>query len=94
MAVSAGFYKKIQQWVIDEQSGDVAFRPFQTDGNPYMSNVFLVNTNPEPLAEIYASDLKLHADSLVDTNLFEELNRGQLNVSSREYKGNLNFLIF
>lgn len=92
MTVSAGFYKKIQQWVIDEQSGDVTFRPFQTDGNPYRANVFLVSTNPEPLAEIYANDLKLHADSLVDTKLFEELNQEQLNLSSREYKGNLNFL--
>lgn len=92
MTVSAGFYKKIYDWVIDEKSGKVAFQPFQVDGNPYKSKVILVRATPESLPQEDLKDVKLYVDSLVDAKLFKELNSHQIKTVSREYKGCINFV--
>lgn len=90
MTVSAGFYKKMQDWIINEHTGNVAYRPFQSNGNPYRAKIFLVGSNPEPIPQIELEDIKMFADSLVDIQLFEILS-GQL---TREQKGWLNFSVW
>lgn len=89
MTVSTGFYKKIQEWAVDPLTEEIAFQPFQANGNPYKSNVFLIGAIPEPYLQIAFEDLKLFADSLVDSQMFEELFQ---EATSREYKGCLNFM--
>ncbi|MDI7743140.1 RNA 2'-phosphotransferase [Lysinibacillus fusiformis] len=91
MAVSTGFMKKIQRWAIDEQSGEILFLPFQTEGNPYKSKVVLAGANPEPLLQVDASDFQIFAETLVDANLFSDLFPDEIAEASREYKGSLNF---
>lgn len=92
MTVSMGFYKIIKQWVIDHETGNIAFQPFQTDGNPYKSKVFLVGASPELNLDSAEKNLKLYADSLVDGKLFQETFAQELQGASREYKGCLNFI--
>ncbi|RUL50322.1 hypothetical protein [Lysinibacillus antri] len=89
MTVSTGFFKKIQQWIVDENSGEIAYQPFQVNGNPYKSNVFLLGAIPEPYLQITIEDLKLYADALVNTEVFQEFFHEN---TSREYKGCLNFM--
>ncbi|QCR30834.1 RNA 2'-phosphotransferase [Lysinibacillus sp. SGAir0095] len=91
MAVSTGFFKKIQRWTVDEHSGEILFLPFQADGNPYKSKVFLVGANPEPLLQVDASDIQILAETLVDSALFSDLFRDEIAEASREYKGSQNF---
>lgn len=91
MTVSVGFYRKIHEWIIDELSNEIKFRPFQVNGNPYKSKVFLVGLHPEPLTYFGHEDAKIYADSLVDARRFEQLNGTELITASREYKGCLNF---
>lgn len=91
MPVSKGFLKKIQQWVVDEQSGEVLFLPFQAQGNPYKSKVLLVGATPEPLIQVNTSDIDILAETLVDSNLFSDLFRDEVEEASREYNGTLNF---
>ncbi|MFC5559336.1 hypothetical protein ACFPN4_09540 [Ureibacillus thermophilus] len=91
MTVSVGFFKKIHEWVIDGQSQEIKYRPFQVDGNPYKSKVFLVGLYPETLAYFDVDEAKIFADSLVDGELFEQLNGLEMITASREYKGSLNF---
>ncbi len=73
MAVSAGFYKKIEQWVLDPQSKKISFQPFQANGNPYKANVFIVGATPEPYLQIDSDKLFLYVHSLVSTSEFKEL---------------------
>ncbi|MBB5149395.1 hypothetical protein [Ureibacillus thermosphaericus] len=91
MTVSVGFFRKIYEWVVDGHSDDIQYRPFQVDGNPYKSRVFLVGLYPESLAYFDLNDIKMYADSLVDGELFEQLNGLEIIAASREYKGSLNF---
>lgn len=91
MTVSVGFFRKIHEWVADGQSREIKYRPFQVDGNPYKSKVFLVGLYPESLSSFDLKDAKIFADSLVDGELFEQLNGIQIIRASREYKGSLNF---
>ncbi len=92
MTVSRGFYKKIQQWIMDNEIGDCTFQPFQVDGNPYKSKVFLVGASPEPKLEINYNDLNLYVESLVDIELFQDAFSEELQTASREYKGCLKFI--
>nr|WP_106782259.1 hypothetical protein [Lysinibacillus timonensis] len=92
MTVSIGFYKRIHDWVLDEYTNKICFRPFQVNGNPYKSRVFVVGAQPEPLAKHESEDVKVYANSLVDENIFRLLNEEEMNQSSREYKGILNFV--
>ncbi|MFC7687994.1 hypothetical protein [Ureibacillus sp. GCM10028918] len=91
MAVSAGFLKKIQRWVIDDQSGEMLFLPFQSQGNPYKSKMLLVGATPEPLIQVNTSDFEILAETLVDSSLFGDLFQDEIGEASREYKGSLNF---
>lgn len=91
MTVSVGFFRKIYEWIVDGHSDDIQYRPFQVDGNPYKSRVFLVGLYPESLAYFDLNDIKMYADSLVDGELFEQLNGLEIIAASREYKGSLNF---
>lgn len=92
MTVSIGFFRKIQEWVVDGLSDEIMYRPFQVNGNPYKAKVFLVNLYPESLGYYDVEDTKIYADSLVDGELFEQLNGLEIIKSSREYKGSLNFI--
>ncbi len=91
MAVSAGFLKKIERWIIDEHSGEILYLPFQTLGNPYKARVILVGANPEPLLEVDASDSQILSETLVDSALFSDLFQDEIAEASREYKGSLHF---
>jgi len=91
MTVSVGFFRKINEWIADGLSEEIKYRPFQVDGNPYKSKVFLVGLYPESLAYFDLEDAKIYADSLVDGELFEQLNGLEILNASREYKGSLNF---
>ncbi|MDN4494657.1 RNA 2'-phosphotransferase [Ureibacillus aquaedulcis] len=91
MAISTGFLKKIQRWVIDNESGEVLFLPFQAQGNPYKSRVLLVGAFPEPLLQVNAADFPILAETLVDKDLFTDLFRDEIEEASREYKGAINF---
>ncbi len=91
MAVSTGFLKKIQRWTVDEQSGEILFLPFQTQGNPYKARVLLVGAYPEPVLQVNLADLQILAETLMETNLFSDLYRDEIEEVSREYKGSLNF---
>lgn len=91
MTVSVGFFKKISDWIRDGYSQEIMYRPFQVNGNPYKSRVFLVGFYPETFAHFHLDDAKIYADSLVDQELFEQLNGVEIDAASREYKGSLNF---
>lgn len=91
MTVSRGFYKKIQQWVMDNETGEITFLPFQADANPYKSKVFLVGASPEPKFELNLEDLEIYVESLVDAKLFQDLFAQEIKEASREYKGCINF---
>jgi hypothetical protein len=91
MTVSTGFFRRIQQWILDEQSGNISFLPFQVDGNPYKSKILLVGANPEPLTHLDTEYMKILADTLVDPKLFQDLFQDEIPAASREYKGSLNF---
>ncbi|MEK9196725.1 hypothetical protein [Ureibacillus sp. FSL E2-3493] len=88
MSVSKGFLKKIQSWAVDKKSDSIAFLPFQGDGNPYKSKVFLVGAKPELHFHLDAGDIEIYADSLVDSKLFHDVFHDEM---SREYKGSINF---
>ena len=70
MVVSSGFYRKIEKWLVDEQTGEKLYKPFQVSGNPYKAHVFLVNTIANPLLATEKSYIKLFADSLVDEEIY------------------------
>ena len=91
-AVSAGFYKKIKQWVLDPQSEKIAFQPFQTNGNPYKSNVFLISATPEPYLQLESKDLNLYAQTLLNNEIFNVVFDEELKTASREYKGSIHFM--
>ncbi|MEO4053788.1 RNA 2'-phosphotransferase [Solibacillus sp. CAU 1738] len=91
MTVSVGFYKKIREWVIGS-SGEIDFRPFQVDGNPYKSRVFLVGAHPTPKIDSESTSESVYIDSLVYGDLFEELYGYQIVKQSREYSGTLSFV--
>lgn len=92
MSVSMGFFKRIQQWVVDKSSGNIEFLPFQAAGNPYKSKVFLVGANTEPFLQLDVKDLDVFADSLVDADLFAEVFHEEIMAAPREYKGSLNLV--
>lgn len=91
MIISPGFYKKIYEWVYEESSEEIIFRPFQVNGNPYKSKVFIVGASPEPLEGWLTEDIELYAEALVDANYMEEVNEFYEDCS-REFKGTLNFV--
>lgn len=91
MTVSAGFYKKIREWVINS-NGEIAFRPFQVNGNPYKSRVFIVGANATPKVDSATTSENIYIESLVYEELFEELYGYQFVKQSREYSGTMNFV--
>jgi len=92
MAVSAGFYKKIKQWMIDSEAGKIAYQPFQANGNPYKAKIFIIGATPEPHLQIHPDNLDFYARFLVDSEGFQEIFQEEINAASREYKGCLNFM--
>lgn len=92
MTVSEGFYKKIKQWMVDPKSEKVAYLPFQSNGNPYKANVFIVGAVPEPYLEIEKDDLLFYSHFLVNPVEYQELFSEDGGPISREYKGCLNFM--
>lgn len=91
MTVSDGFYRKIEKWLIDDETGDKRYKPFQINGNPYKANVFLVNVMANPVLATEQSYVKLFADGLVDEEILQELYAEKLANASREYKGSEQF---
>lgn len=91
MVVSSGFYRKIEKWLVDEQTGEKLYKPFQINGNPYKANVFLVNVVANPVLAMEQSYIKLFADGLVDEEILCELYAEELANASREYKGSVQF---
>lgn len=91
MPISAGFYKKVSQWLMDEEGKHVAFRPFLTKGNPYKSRIFLVSSNTIPYFKIEDESDPTFAEALVDRELLQELYFSEIMAAPREFKGSLQF---
>lgn len=91
MIISPGFYRKIYAWIYEETSEEILFRPFQLNGNPYKSKVFIVGASPELLEGWLTEDIELYAEALIDANYMEEIN-DFYGDCSREFKGTLNFV--
>lgn len=91
MTVSLGFFKKIKQWILAEGTDQVLFRPFQTNGNPYKSSVFLVSAHATPLLKVEENSEQVFIDALVNADLLEELYSAQFAKASREVKGSRQF---
>ncbi|WP_042470340.1 hypothetical protein [Bacillus ndiopicus] len=91
MAVSAGFYKKIKAWVTDGDA-QLAFRPFQVDGNPYKSKMLVVGAFATPKIESDTTDERVYIEALVNAQLFEEMYGFEMRQKSREYLGTLHFI--
>ncbi|WP_332647650.1 hypothetical protein [Lysinibacillus sp. 54212] len=73
MAVSIGFYRKITDWILSCDNRKIIFRPFQVEGNPYKSRVFLVGAFPHPPLDISLDEASMFAESLVNPELFDHL---------------------
>ncbi|MEC1179590.1 RNA 2'-phosphotransferase [Metasolibacillus meyeri] len=91
MAVSTGFYKKIKAWVTDDDAR-LAFRPFQVDGNPYKSSIFVVGAFAAPKIESDTTDERVYIDALVNGLLFDEMYGYEMKRKSREYFGMTYFM--
>ncbi|MGN7478833.1 RNA 2'-phosphotransferase [Solibacillus silvestris] len=91
MPISAGFYKKMHQWLMGEDGKTVAFRPFLTKGNPYKSRVFLISANAVPFFKVEDRSEQIFAESLVNRELFQELYFSEIMGAPREFKGFLQF---
>ncbi|KYG89176.1 hypothetical protein A0U40_12595 [[Bacillus] sp. KCTC 13219] len=91
MGVSAGFYKKIQAWVTDDDA-QLAFRPFQVDGNPYKSRMLLVGAVATPKIESNTTSEAVYIDALVNGQLFDEIYGHEMKHQSREYLGMMHFI--
>ena len=91
MPISVGFYKKINQWLLNEEGTRVVFRPFLTKGNPYKSRIFLISSNAVPFFKVEDKSEQIYAESLVNRELFAELYRSELLGAPREFKGSLQF---
>ncbi|MEK4228055.1 RNA 2'-phosphotransferase [Solibacillus sp. FSL H8-0538] len=91
MTVSLGFYKIIYNWVTEEGTERALFKPFQINGNPYKSRVFLVGMNPNPVLIVEENSTGIFADALVDMELLHDLYRPQLAQAPREFKGSMQF---
>lgn len=91
MAVSTGFYKKIKAWVT-EGDARLAFRPFQVDGNPYKSAIFVVGAFAAPKIDSNTTDEGVYIDALVNGLLFDEMYGYEMKQKSREYLGTTYFM--
>ncbi|MEK4630214.1 MULTISPECIES: RNA 2'-phosphotransferase [unclassified Solibacillus] len=91
MPISTGFYKKIYQWMMNEEKNEAVFRPFISNGNPYKSRVFLVSSNALPLFKVQENKEQLFAEALIDRALFMQLYDDEVMTASREFKGSLQF---
>lgn len=91
MAISTGFYKKIYQWLINEDKDKVLFRPFITDGNPYKSRIFLVGSNAIMPLKVEANSEHIFAEALVSHALLQDMYQHELLQAPRELKGSLQF---
>lgn len=80
MGVSAGFQRKIEDWMIGED-WSVAFRPFLATANPYKAKIMLVGTSTQPKVDVD----DLYIESLLNLSFFEEYY--QFSSHSRENKG-------
>lgn len=76
---------------MDAEKNEVLYRPFIIDGNPYKSRVFLVGANAMPLFKVIPSGEKLFADALVNNDLMEDLFYNEIQHTSREFRGSLQF---
>lgn len=84
MGVSAGFQRKIEDWMIGED-WSVAFRPFLATKNPYKARIVIAGASTQPKVE--ADDQ--FVDLLIKANDFDEYY--QFSAHSRENKGVLAF---
>ena len=89
MGVSNGFKRKIYQWMMTED-GQVAFRPFLVDGNPYKSRIFVAGAFPHPVIEVEADEHEEYVESLVDAELWGAFYGDRM--QSRENKGTAAFI--
>lgn len=85
MTVSAGFQRKIEDWMIGED-WSVAFRPFLTNVNPYKAQIMLVGATAQPRVDADESFVEL----LLQLDAYDEVySMAQYN---RENKGIVAFM--
>lgn len=84
MGISAGFQRKIDDWIIGED-WSVAFCPFLTNINPYKARIFVVGASAQPKVEVDDT----YAEELLSLSFYDELYG--LSQYSREAKGMIAF---
>ncbi len=84
MGVSAGFQRKIEDWIIGED-WSITFCPFLTTTNPYKARVVIAGAYAQPKANIDES----YIEALL--NFYEYDERYDFVAHSRENKGVLTF---
>ena len=87
MAISVGFYKHVNKWLVDQHSNELIFRPFETNMNPYKADVFIVGAHPTPVLNLSMEQSKLYANALVNRDEFMELFPDYFKSTSRDVKG-------
>lgn len=89
MGVSNGLKRKITKWMLSEE-GQVAFRPFLVDGNPYKARIFVAGSFPHPFIQVSEDEQEEYIESLLDAELWEAFYGEQ--AQSRENKGTAAFI--
>ena len=87
MAISVGFFKHVLNWLTDLEAKELVYRPFETKGNPYKADVFIVGAHPTPIPNLQLSQLKDYANGLVNRADLFSFCPDYLKLASREMKG-------
>ena len=91
MAISVGFYKHVNKWLVDQHAKELLFRPFETNVNPYKADVFIVGAHPTPVLNLNIDQSKVYANSLVNRDEFMTLFPDYFKTTSRDVKGAIRF---
>ena len=91
MAISVGFYRHVNKWLVDQHAMELLFRPFETNVNPYKADVFIVGAHPTPVLNLNIEQSKVYANSLVNRDEFMTLFPDYLKAASRDVKGAVRF---
>lgn len=91
MAISVGFYRHVNKWLVDSHAKELLFRPFETNVNPYKADVFIVGAHPTPVLNLSFDQRKVYANSLVNRDEFMTLFPDYLRTTSRDVKGAIRF---
>ena len=78
-------------WLVDSETKEISYRPFEMNSNPYKVDVFIVGAHPTPLPTIQIKQVKQYANGLVSRDQMVALYPDYLKGLSRDIKGALKF---